>query len=108
MPESTSVRKLAAVVAREMGKAPWHQHRNEVLPEVYRRLQMPAYVPRDEPRPGKRRRTELAECAVCLEYVALVVLAPCGHKRICGPCAAKCRGKCPMCRQRFRLFTIYD
>ena len=105
MPESTAVRTLAAVVAREMDKAPWHEHRNEVLPEVYRRLNLPAYVPREN---RKRRRPDLAECAVCFENAPLVVLAPCGHKRICGDCAARCRGTCPMCRKRFRLLTIYD
>ncbi|HIE69218.1 MAG TPA: hypothetical protein EYP98_03145, partial [Planctomycetes bacterium] len=38
------------------------------------------------------------ECSVCLERVDLVVLAPCGHRCVCGGCMARCGGKCPLCR----------
>jgi hypothetical protein len=85
MPETKETRVLARVVAARMGLEPWWHHREEVLKVVYR-LQ------------GKR--APATECAVCLEGVDLVILAPCGHRCVCGGCAARCGGKCPLCRRK--------
>lgn len=94
MPETKQVRTLAAKVAKELGKVPWHEHRDEVLPVVYAQLGLGAY--RKHPaKQKKRKRAE--ECCVCLTATELVILAPCGHRCIC----AACRGpvqRCPLCR----------
>eukprot|EP00656_Telonema_subtile_P021371 TRINITY_DN22401_c0_g1_i1.p1 TRINITY_DN22401_c0_g1~~TRINITY_DN22401_c0_g1_i1.p1 ORF type:complete len:178 (-),score=32.92 TRINITY_DN22401_c0_g1_i1:513-1046(-) len=47
-----------------------------------------------------------ADCSVCLESPAdgLLVFVPCGHRCVCGTCAAQIRrrsSKCPICRARF-------
>ena len=105
MPETKEVRVLARIVGKRLGLDPWWDHRDAVLPEVYARLGLGTYKGRrSAPAPV------LTECAVCLEAAALVVLVPCGHRRICGPCADRCRGTCPICRAQFRshLARIYD
>ena len=103
------VRKMARLVAKETKQEPWHEHRAEVLPEVYRRLGS-AFTAT-----GKRRApapvvAPAVECAVCMEENPLVTLVPCGHRRICRTCAARVRGKCPICRAAFRdtLARVFD
>ena len=50
------------------------------------------------------------KCSVCLQRFKDTVLAPCGHKCVCNPCALilsdrttsrKIRNKCPICRKKF-------
>ena len=89
MPETKETRVLARVVAARMGLEPWWDHRDEVLAEVYR-AQGRVY--------GKRAPAPATECSACLEGADLVVLAPCGHRCVCGGCAGRCGGKCPLCR----------
>jgi hypothetical protein len=106
------VRVRARQVAKQIGKEPWFEHRDAVLPTVYQQLQLGPYVPR----PTKKRKrpaapaTASAECVVCFENEALVALVPCGHRKICIDCAERCDRKCPICRKRFHtvLSKIYD
>lgn len=95
MPETKAVRTLAAKVAKELGKSPWHDHRKDVLPVVYARLGLGPYTKA----PRKRKREE--ECCVCLMAVELLILAPCGHKCICAGCCTRVQ-KCPLCRVRIQ------
>ena len=53
---------------------------------------------------------EHEKCSVCLQRAKDTVLAPCGHKCVCGPCALILqdgktskivRNKCPVCRAKF-------
>lgn len=37
------------------------------------------------------------ECVICMDYTALVILAPCGHKCACAVCAVDL-SLCPLCR----------
>lgn len=92
MPETKAVRTLAAKVAKELGKTPWHEHRQEVLPVVYAQLGLGAY---SKKAPRKRKR-EAAECCVCFTAADLLILAPCGHKCICAGCCGQLQ-KCPLC-----------
>ena len=102
MPESTEVRKLAATVAKELGKVPWHTHREEVLPVVYARLGLGAYTTPKKKTSRKRQADAPAvttECSVCLTEMQLLILAPCGHKCVCAMCCSQLQ-KCPLCRCR--------
>ena len=94
MPETKEVRVLAAVVATRLGKVPWHEHRDEVLPQVYRQLGLGEYKKRKK---RKRQPEPVESCSICLDDVPNVILAPCGHKCVCATC---CRhiDKCPLCR----------
>ncbi len=38
------------------------------------------------------------ECVICLDALPCVVLLPCRHMPVCGSCAARLEGKCPLCR----------
>jgi hypothetical protein len=40
-----------------------------------------------------------ADCPVCMETTALLVIVPCGHM-VCACCWLGCRDKCPLCRCR--------
>lgn len=84
MPESKEVRVLARVVAERLGLVPWHEHRDQVLPVVYKQLGL-----------TKRKREE---CSICLDGADLLVLAPCGHKCVCAACRALIQ-QCPICRK---------
>ena len=87
MPESKEVRVLARVVAERLGLVPWHEHRDQVLPVVYKQLGL-----------TKRKRKE---CSICLDGADLLVLAPCGHKCVCEACSKtimRTTKKCPMCQ----------
>ena len=109
---SQDVRVRAREVAEQIGKVPWYDNRDAVLPTVFQQLQLGPYVPR----PTKKRKRPAtpvaasAECVVCLENEPLVTLVPCGHRKICSGCAIRCKHKCPMCRKVFRtvLSKIYD
>lgn len=92
MPQTKQVRTLAAKVAQQLGKVPWHEHRDEVLPSVYAQLGLGPY--RAKPQ-KKRKRAE--ECCVCLTATELLLLAPCGHRCICAACRAPVQ-TCPLCR----------
>jgi len=94
MPETKDVRVLAAVVAKRLGLVPWHEHRDDVLPHVYRQLSLGEYTKKKR----KREPEPIETCSICLDDVPNVILAPCGHKCVCASC---CRhiDKCPLCRQ---------
>ena len=102
MPLPSNVRACARVVAKRRGLEPWSDHRDAVLPEVYRDLGLGAYTPKGN---AKRKRPAAPaappECAVCMEPSELVVLVPCGHQKVCGACAERCRDRCPVCRVPF-------
>lgn len=110
MPETKEVRVLAALVGKRTGLTPWWEHRDAVLPEVYRSLGLGPYR-------AKRKRVVAAaatvgpECAVCLEQCDnLVLLVPCGHRKVCSQCASRCNGRCPICRRPFteQVERIYE
>lgn len=99
MPLPPYVRACARAVAKRRGLEPWSDHRDAVLPEVYRELGLGAYTPKGNAK--RKRPAAAAECAVCMEATALVVLVPCGHQKVCAECADMCGHKCPVCRTRF-------
>jgi len=103
------VRVRARQVAKQIGKEPWFEHRDSVLPTVFQQLQLGPYVPRPTKK-RKRPAAASAECVVCFENEALVALVPCGHRKVCSGCAERCNHKCPICRKRFHtvLNQIYD
>jgi hypothetical protein len=96
--ETKEVRAHARIIAERLGLVPWHEHRDGVLPHVYRQLGLGEYTNKK-----KRKRVDPVEsCSVCYEDGTNVILAPCGHKCICAPCCAKvmaASGCCPMCRR---------
>mmetsp|Transcript_9044 Transcript_9044/g.26622 ORF Transcript_9044/g.26622 Transcript_9044/m.26622 type:complete len:381 (-) Transcript_9044:136-1278(-) len=55
----------------------------------------------DVPRP--REEAQEALCTICLEGESTTAMLPCGHRCVCGDCAAAVRAArpatCPMCRQ---------
>lgn len=97
MPQTPEVRKRARVVAARLGLKPWYEHQEAVLKVVAEELgQSLKPAP-----PRKRKRPQVPECVVCMEPKELAVLAPCGHRQTCMTCLRSCRGKCPVCRQRW-------
>ena len=42
-------------------------------------------------------------CVVCLGEPKSHILVPCGHQCVCGPCAARLEGNCPVCRVRVQM-----
>ena len=52
-------------------------------------------------------------CIMCQDRRPEVVLAPCGHQNVCGPCAHEWNGRpprdgggsCPMCRQPIAMIV---
>ena len=50
-------------------------------------------------------------CAICIDAPRTHVLVPCGHKCVCGDCAALSvqRGACPICRAEcFYTTRVYE
>lgn len=56
----------------------------------------------------KKQRADVPVCCVCLETVALLTLAPCGHRCVCAHCCSSLR-QCPMCRARIEstITTVF-
>ena len=106
MPETKQVRAVAAKVAQQLGKTPWYEHREEVLPTVYAQLGLGPYRKRCTASQKKRKRAP--ECCVCLTATELVILAPCGHRCICAACNGSVQ-RCPLCRSPIEsvVRTVY-
>jgi hypothetical protein len=96
--ETKEVRACARIIAERLGLVPWHEHRDVVLPHVYRQLTLGEYTKKK-----KRKRVDPVEyCSVCYEDGTSVILAPCGHKCVCASCFTKimtATGRCPVCRR---------
>ena len=93
-----------AVVATEVlveAAAPCDESRNDNDDEMENICDMLAAMPGPEPQENSTMADDDAFCVICLEVEKSHLLAPCGHRCLCGGCAGRVvfPYPCPICRR---------